>query len=135
MLNGRRQVLLQDDISATASVTWRMQTNATVSVDSSGTSATLTIEGKVVKMEILNAPSGAQITTGPAVRLSSDPPLPDGQTDQPNPGVTVVSISLNAGTYNLQVLFSPQWDGMSASDFVTPPFVAVNDWTLTSHNS
>jgi hypothetical protein len=135
MLNGRRQVLLQDDITASASIMWRLQTNATVSVDSSGTSATLTINGKAVQMQILNAPSGAQITTGPAVRLSTDPPLPDGQTDQPNPGVTVVSIELSAGTYNLQVLFNPQWDGMSASDFVTPKFVAVNDWTLTSHDS
>ncbi|EIN14048.1 heparinase II/III family protein [Punctularia strigosozonata HHB-11173 SS5] len=134
MINGRKQVLLQDDITASAPIMWRLQTNATVSVDSSGTSATLTIEGKVVKMEILNAPSGATITTGDAVRLASDPPLPAGQSDQPNPGVTVVSISLDAGTYSLQVLFSPQWDGMSASDFKTPPAVSLDNWSLTSHD-
>ncbi|EIN06318.1 hypothetical protein PUNSTDRAFT_145586 [Punctularia strigosozonata HHB-11173 SS5] len=134
MINGRKQVLLQDDITASAPISWRLQTNATVSVDSSGTSATLTIAGKVVKMDILDAPEGASITTGPAVRLASDPPLPAGQTDQPNPGVTVVSISLEAGTYSLQVLFSPQWDGMKASDFKTPPSVDLDDWSLTSHD-
>jgi len=69
------------------------------------------------------------------VRLSTDPALPDGQTDQENPGVTVLTIMLaTGGTYNLQVLFNPQWDGMSADQFKTPAMVAVNDWTLTSHN-
>lgn len=134
MINGRRQVLLQDDISASASIQWRMQTNATVT-PISDTAVTLTIDGKSVKMELLNAPNGAKITTQDPVRLPTDPALPDGQSDQPNPGVTVVTIALDAGTYNLQVLFSPQWDGMSANDFVTPPFVAVNDWSLKSHDN
>ena len=113
---------------------WRMHTNATVKVDSSGTSASLTIDGKVVQMQILNAPSGATITTADPVRLSTDPALPSGAVDSPNPGVTVVVIELPAGTYSLQVLFNPQWDGMSASDFVTPPSVAIDSWSLTSHN-
>ena len=56
-------------------------------------------------------------------------------TDQDNPGVTVLVIDLeNAGTYNLQVLFSPQWSGMSSSDYVTPSEVALSDWSLTSHS-
>lgn len=77
---------------------WRMHTNATVSVDDSGTSATLTIGDQTLTMSILNAPSGAKFTTGSAVRLSTDPALPEGQVDQDNPGVTVVMISLDAGT-------------------------------------
>ena len=133
LINGRKQVLIQDDITAAQPVMWRMHTNATVTVDSSGTSATLVLDGQTLKMEILNAPSGAAFTTGLAVRFSDDPALPAGQSDQENPGVTVVMISLPAGTYNLQVLFNPQWSGMQSSDFKTPNFVAVDQWSLTSH--
>jgi hypothetical protein len=132
LLNSRRQVLLQDDINAQAPIMWRMHTNASVTVGSSGTSATLTLDGQTLTMTILNAPSGAQISTGPAVRLSSDPALPTGQVDQPNPGVLVVSISLPAGQYSLQVLFNPQWPGLSSSDYVTPSSVPLSQWSLTS---
>jgi len=136
LLNNRRQVLIQDDISAvTTSVQWRMHTNATVTVDSTGTSATLALSGKTLKMQILNPPAGAVFTTGQAVRLATDPPLPAGAVDQPNPGVTVVSIMMpTGGTFSLQVLFNPQWTGMSASSFVTPPNVPLGSWTLASHN-
>ena len=133
-LNGRKQVLLQDDITATGSIMWRMHTNATVSVDSSGSSATLTIGDKKLTMQVLSPTSGIQISTGGTDRLPNDPPLPTGEVDSPNPGVTVVSISLPAGTYNLQVLFNPQWSGMSSSDFVTPKSVNLDDWDLNSHN-
>ncbi|KAI1789808.1 chondroitin AC/alginate lyase [Ganoderma leucocontextum] len=132
MINGRKQVLLQDDINASGSIMWRMHTNATVSV--SGTSATLTIGDKKVQMSILNPPDGVSVTTGLAQRFENDPALPEGQTDQPNPGVTVVMINLPAGSYSLQVLFNPQWSGMSGSDFKTPAAVAIDDWSLTSHN-
>ncbi|TBU63749.1 chondroitin AC/alginate lyase [Dichomitus squalens] len=132
LINGRKQVLLQDDINAQGTIMWRMHTNATVTV--SGTSATLKIDDKTVQLSILNPPDGVTITTGPAQRFDNDPPLPQGQVDQPNPGVTVVMINLPAGTYSLQVLFNPQWPGASSSDFVTPPSVPIDQWTLTSHN-
>ena len=111
---------------------WRMHTNATVTVD--GTTATLKIGDKTLTMSILNAPSGVSMTTGLAKRFDNDPALPTGMTDQDNPGVTVVMINLPAGQYSLQVLFNPQWDGMKSSDFVTPPSVPIDSWTLTSHN-
>ena len=133
MLNARKQVLLQDDINASGTIMWRMHTNATVTID--GTSATLTIGDKTLKMTILNAPEGTTMTQGDAVRFDDDPPLPDGNVDQPNPGVTVVMINLPAGEYSLQVLFNPQWDGMDASQFVTPPSVPIDSWTLDSHRS
>ena len=133
-MNGRQQVLLQDDINAGGGVMWRMHTNATVNVASSGTSATLTLEGQTVNVNMLNPPSGAQFTTGEAVRLSGDPALPTGQVDQPNPGVTVLIISLPAGQYSLQVLFSPQWPGLQQSNYVTPSSVPLSSWSLTSHN-
>ncbi|TFY52480.1 hypothetical protein EVG20_g10532 [Dentipellis fragilis] len=85
-INGRKQVLLQDDINTQGTVMWRMHTNATVSVDQSGTSATLQIGDAKMTMQILNAPSGAQISTGPAQRFQNDPALPPNQTDQENPG-------------------------------------------------
>lgn len=130
-LNGRKQVLIQDEIAAQGSIQWRMQTNATVSVDSGGSSATLTLDGKTMKVSILSPSSGASFTTSDAVRFPTDPtpPVPD----QENPGVTVLIIALDAGTYNLQVLFNPQWD--SSTKFVTPSSVDLANWSLTSHNS
>lgn len=113
---------------------WRMHTNATVTIGSGGTSATLALDGQKLEMTILNAPSGATFTTGDAVRLSGDPALPSGQTDQPNPGVTVLMISLPAGQYSLQVLFNPQWPGLQSSNYVTPKSVPLSSWSLTSHN-
>ncbi|TFK56547.1 heparinase II/III family protein [Heliocybe sulcata] len=129
-LNARKQVLLQDEINAQAPIMWRMHTNATVSTD--GTSATLTLGGETMQISLLNAPSGASFSTMNAERLSTDPAPPE--PDQPNPGVTVLTIQLDAGEYTLEVLFNPQWSGMSASDFVTPSSVALDSWSLTSHN-
>lgn len=108
-----------------------MHTNATVVAD--GTTATLTLDGKTMTVSILNAPAGATFSTTDAIRFDSDPtpPIPD----QENPGVTVLIIDLpNAGTYSLQVLFNPQWPGMAASDYKTPPAVPLDNWSLTSHN-
>ena len=87
-------MLLQDDINAAGTVMWRMHTNATVTIDSGGTSATLALDGQKMEMTILNPPSGATFTMGDGVRLTGDPALPSGQTDQANPGVTVLMISL-----------------------------------------
>ncbi|KAJ7155401.1 chondroitin AC/alginate lyase [Mycena crocata] len=129
LLNGRKQVLLQDEITASTSVMWRMHTNATVVL--SGTSATLTLDGKTMQVSILNAPTGATFTTSAAVRLSTDVTPPD--PDQENPGVTVLLISLPAGTYKLQVLFNPQWD--DGTTMVTPPSIPLDQWTLRSHDS
>jgi hypothetical protein len=135
LLNGRKQVLIQDDFDGVSqSIEWRMHTNATVTIDSAGTSAKLELGGQTLQMQILNPPAGAKFTTGPAVRSDNPPALMNGQTDQENPGVTVVSIKLPAGSYNLQVLFNPQWSGMSSGAFVTPKAVPVAQWSLTSHN-
>ncbi|KAG6878616.1 hypothetical protein C0993_001139 [Termitomyces sp. T159_Od127] len=133
LLNGRKQVLIQDEIQASASVQWRMHTNATVNIDSSGTSATLTLDGQTLIIQMIEPPSGAAFSTSAAARFASDPIPP--APDQENPGVTVLMISLPAGSYTLQTLFNPQWSGMSASDFVKPPTVALAQWSLTSHDN
>ncbi|KAJ6537833.1 heparinase II/III family protein [Mycena capillaripes] len=131
LLNGRKQVLLQDEITASQSVMWRMHTNATVSVDTSGTSATLTLDGQTMKVAMLNSPGGAKFTTSDAKRFDTDPAPPE--ADQENLGVTVLIVSLPSGTYNLQVLFSPRWPG--SVNYVTPPSVNLDQWTLRSHDS
>ncbi|KZV83151.1 hypothetical protein EXIGLDRAFT_777848 [Exidia glandulosa HHB12029] len=132
MINGRKQVLLQDDISTTVGpIMWRAHTNATVAT--SGSTATLTLNGKTLTATILS-PSGASFTTAKPVRLASDPPLPPNNTDQLNKDVTVLVINLEQGTQSLQVLFNPQWDGMSSSDFVSPSSVSLDNWSLTSHS-
>jgi hypothetical protein len=128
MLNGRKQVLIQDEITSSGSIQWRMHTNATVTPD--GASATLARDGKTMKVSILNAPGGATFTTSQAKRFDSDPTPP--AADQDNPNITVLIISLNAGTYNLQVLFTPQWDG--SPSLPDPPSVDLANWSLTSHN-
>lgn len=79
MLNARRQVLLQDDITASQPLVWRMHTNASVSLDPNNpTSATLTIGSETLTMRILNAPSGAAFGTANATRLDTDPPAAGG---------------------------------------------------------
>ena len=98
-------MLLQDEITASGSIQWRMHTNATVDIDTSGTSATLTIGDEKLVMQVLSPTSGVTITQGDAKRFPDDPMLPDGVSDPDNTGVTVVMISLDPGTYSLQVLF------------------------------
>lgn len=129
-LNGRRQALLQDEINASGTVDWRVHTNATV--ETSGTSATLKLDGQQLKITMLDPPEGATFATGAAERFASDvtPPVPD----QPNPGVTVLSVSLPAGQYTLQMLINPSWPGMKDSDFVTPKTVPLAQWDLRSHD-
>ncbi|KAJ3573667.1 hypothetical protein NP233_g2289 [Leucocoprinus birnbaumii] len=131
MLNKRRQVLLQDEVNSSGTVDWNMHTNATVTTN--GASATLKLDGQELTITMLNPPNGAKFdTVTPSVRYDSDPAPP--QPDQPNPGVTTLFVSLPAGQYTLEMLFNPQWPGMQSSDFVTPSTVALDSWTLTSHN-
>ncbi|KAH7106777.1 chondroitin AC/alginate lyase [Auriculariales sp. MPI-PUGE-AT-0066] len=124
-LNGRKQILIQDEItSGTQGILWRAHTNATVVA--SGATATLTLNKQKMTATILS-PAGAAFTTATATRLVPDPAT----SDQPNPGVTVLEIELAAGTQNIQVLFAPQW--ADATKFNTPPSVALDSWSLTSH--
>jgi hypothetical protein len=140
-LNGRRQLLIQDDIAGVPTgtdVQWRAHTNATVTIAGNGTSASLALGGQTLTASILSGPSGAVFTTANPTRASQDPPVPTSSSedgDQPNPGVTVLVIdNPNGGSYSLEVLFNPQWSGLAASDFVTSKNVAIDSWSLTSHN-
>ncbi|THV07870.1 hypothetical protein K435DRAFT_825197 [Dendrothele bispora CBS 962.96] len=115
MASSVHRVLIQDEVTSSTTWQWRMHTNATVSV--SGNSATLDLDGKTMKLDILS-PSGATFTTSAAKRFDTDDNL----------GVTVVIVE------NLQVLFSPQWgNGVSLMGTGDVKNVALNDWSLTSH--
>ena len=136
-LNGRRQVLIQDDISAPegTDVQWRAHTNATVTVNSA--TATLVLESQTLLATIINGPSGAAFSTAQPTDTAVTPPAPTGLQkpgDVPNPGVTVLVVdNPNGGSYSLEILLNPQWDGLQQSDYVTPPNVGIDSWSLTSH--
>mgnify|MGYP001580749331 FL=1 len=86
----------------------RMHTNATITLSNNDRTATLALGGETLIAEILT-PAGATFGTAAAVRLATDPPTPTADpamdADQPNPGVTVLTIGLAEGAATLQVLF------------------------------
>lgn len=155
MLNGRRQVLVQDEVgSQPDSIEWRVHTNGSVTLSSDNRTATL----KIQKIQDPNAgfdvstslakeetmivkilqPSGAtfELTTPDVREYGSDPNTAAGeQGDQPNPGVTAMSIRLNGGSaQTIQVVWQPQWPDLSTADSTDPKSVALSGWSLTSHN-
>lgn len=123
---------MQDELTVNAAAQWRVQTNGTISIDSSGSTATLTIEDKKMQVQILSGPSGAKFQDLPSSRTAKAPQLTGG-TDQDNSPAHVLAIDIPAGTTNLQVLWTPQWSDQSFKA-VTPPSVALADWKLDSHN-
>ncbi|GAA5928825.1 hypothetical protein JCM1841_003582 [Sporobolomyces salmonicolor] len=135
-LNGRRQVLLRDEITGSAPVQWRMQTNATVTLSNNNQTATLTLGDQTLIAELRQPSTAAFATETPSERISTEPALLSGTVDQPNPGVTVLSIDIPAPTGGavIEVLFNPQWPGWSSNSFVNPPDVAISSWSLTSHD-
>lgn len=90
-----------------------MHTNATVTLSDNNQSAKLELGGETL-IATLRSPSGASFTTQePAQRLPSDPTTTFNQgrewtmsPDQPNPGVTVLMIDLDAGNQVIEVLFN-----------------------------
>ncbi|KAG0149864.1 hypothetical protein CROQUDRAFT_73739 [Cronartium quercuum f. sp. fusiforme G11] len=133
LLNGRTQVLLQDEIGAAAAASqWRMHTNATIDISSDGKTANLQLNGKKLVASLLS-PSSATFSKVDPVRLTTDPPLPSGSPDLPNPGVTVLAAAIPAGTQTVSVLFTPQWgNGFNAVN--SPKEVPLASWSLTSHS-
>ncbi len=150
-LNGRRQVLQQDEIAAgvaSQSVEWRVQTNASVSIN--GNTATLTMTRIVdpnaaasdtvvnlgnLQMQVrILSPAGATFTATPATQrlYGTEPyspyPIP---TDE---GVTTLRIQLGTGQQTITTLWQPQWSDLGSADSATPPQVALDSWSLTSHN-
>jgi hypothetical protein len=135
LINGRRQILIQDEVTGSSNAAqWRMHTNATIALGSGNRQATMTLNGATMVANILgSAPSATFGTAQPTPTGTVDSP-PAGGTNSPNPGVTVLTIDVPAGTTTLEVLFNPQWEGMAASAYATPSSVPLSSWSLTSHN-
>lgn len=160
MLNGRRQVLVQDEIAQSSQITdvqWRVQTNGTITLSSDGKTATLTQSSitdpnaatglkaslggtKTMKVQILS-PSNAVFTVDgpPSTRVYgvAVAPPPGEDADIPNTGMSALQINLGgtqSGAQTVQVVWQPQWDSLSAADQATPNSVPLSQWSLTSHN-
>ncbi|PLW57753.1 hypothetical protein PCANC_01384 [Puccinia coronata f. sp. avenae] len=135
MINGRTQALLQDEIAgSTLASQWRVHTNATIDISGDGTTANMKMNGKQMAVTILS-PQGVKFETADPVRLATDPALPAGSPDLPNPGVTVLVINLPAATATttVSVLFSPAWsNGAKALSQVKQ--VPLAQWSISSHN-
>jgi len=131
--SGRRQVLLQDELTGVNATTyWRMHTNATITID--GNNANLTLGGQNLQVQLIDPPSGVAWQNLAPERTADAPQLQTGQeADQPNPGVSVLSLSIPASTTTttIQVIFNPQWSDFSS--FTTPALVPLSGWSLTSH--
>lgn len=79
-----------------------MHTNATVSLTNNNQTATLTLNGKTLIATLL-LPSEGTFGTEAAEAASTDPvPV---SPNQPNPGVTVLTVDVAAGTNTISVLF------------------------------
>ncbi|CAD6911655.1 unnamed protein product [Tilletia controversa] len=162
MLNARREILLQDELSSAvnADVQWRVQTNATITLSEDKRTATLQLqrivnpnaayggltadltERRTMIVKILDpTPSGAvfSVQAAPAKRIYGSEPA---QTmagvigDQPNTGVSVLSIEVAAGgtPATIAVVWQPQWDDLDSDDSALPKQVQLDQWTVTSHN-
>jgi len=129
--NGRRQILLQDELTGVNATTyWRMHTNSTITID--GNNANLSLGGKTMQVQLINPPTGVTWQSLDPVRTDDAPQLGTGQeADQPNPGVSVLSLSIPTGTNTIMVVFNPQWDDFSS--FQTPASVSLSSWSTTSH--
>ena len=83
--------------------------------------ATLALNGKTVQVQLRSPSSGSFGTAQPAQGSS---------TEEPNPGVTVLTIDIPTGTTTVETLWVPQ--GVNAGNV---PNVALSSWSTTSHNS
>jgi alpha-D-ribose 1-methylphosphonate 5-triphosphate synthase subunit PhnH len=82
-----------------------MFTNATITLSNNDRTATLAL-GQQTLIATLEEPSAATfaVTTDPT-RTASLGALPSGQVDQPNDGVSLLTIDIEAGTSTIAVLF------------------------------
>lgn len=83
-----------------------MQTNATIVMSNNNQTATLTLNDETLIAQLRQPSTGAFFTQA-AVAASTDHALASGSENenQPNPGVTVLTIACEAGTNTIEVLF------------------------------
>ena len=91
----------------------------------------LSLNGETLHVRIQSPPTASFQVLEP-VRLSSDPALPEGESDLPNPGVSVLAIDVDAGSQTVAVLFTPV-AGKGQVGQSLPGVVPLGHWNLTSH--
>lgn len=107
-----------------------MHTNAAIDFEAGGRIANLTQNGKVV-IVTLQSPPDAVFRVLDAVRLPTDPGLPDGGTDDANTATRVLAVDMPPGTHTVAVMFSPLWTEDQVAKL--PSIVPLDQWTLESH--
>lgn len=139
-LNGRRQMLLQDEIGGAAgTIEWHVQTNA--SVELNGAEASLSsLGGQKLTVKIINAnPAGLQFSTKDAVSAVT-PPAPDsakgekdGDPDNSPAKILVISAGDGVKDASFQTLWQPQWPDKKDGDDKEPANVPLDQWSVDSH--
>jgi hypothetical protein len=117
----RSRVLVQDDIERAASsspLTWQMLTGAHIELD--GPRATLTQNGRMLRVEILT-PAHARFATRPAT--------PPTKAEHQNEGITILFTRVDAASGSdarIAVLLSPV--GEKWPQLPVPEIVALEEW-------
>lgn len=81
---------------------------------------------------VLQSPTTATFHTVAASR-QHDHPNPNGSTDLPNAGVSVLAIEVPPGASTVIVVFCPAWD--EETDTRLPHAIPLAEWTLDSHST
>lgn len=151
-LNSRRQVLQQDEISASVGksrVQWRVQTNATVTLSSDSKEALLTIDEikdpnaatdlaisvpkKTLKLSLLS-PTDASAKFRVHTPAGQGAAYANTFNNPSNDGVTTITVTLKPGKdQTVTTWWQPQWDDLGDADKTTPKNVPLDNWSLTSH--
>ena len=79
----------------------------------------------------MQSPAEGFFRSSDPVRMPNDPPLPNGESDEVNVGLSVLAVDIPVGTHTVAMIFSPVWN--STWDAVLPPLVSLDSWTLHSH--
>ena len=137
LLNGRHDVIVQDEISlkAASTVWWFMHFNSDItswSIAADGTSATLTQGNERLWCKILNG--GGIFTVQNSTPFFSSP-KPAGQNE--NNGFRKLSIQLDGVTSTqLTVYFKPLASGDPIPDSAAlPAITSLDEWTVSSINN
>ena len=122
LFDGRRRVLVQDEVEGGAGGAWQMHTRAEVEVAPDGRSAVLRQDGQGLHAALV-APEGVRFEVRPARPGALSPEVP-GQN--PNEGIVKLVAPVPAGGGRLAVVFTPL-DGAAAPP--APPALApLDDW-------
>jgi len=75
--------------------------------------------------------STVSFSTTVAARQAGDSALPEGGSDDPNLGVTVLTIVIPPGSHTVTVAVVPQWILSDSDGLVPPPIVALDEWKFS----